>query len=647
MSISPEMAKEHAADPAVLCCRRDGGKVLEAADFEDPTLFDDYVASGLLTIPDNVLSIGEALGGTLKETTDALIPLVPDQVQVVAHEKEPEAKEQEPTPAATSSTAPAVDSEPAAASSPAPSPSFAVQDNLLHLSISEGKGIDLQVPLNALTTVSQNTGEKKTKPQVDTTASASAAATATSTATSDQDVSEKVVRKLVKKYFPIEKVTFGEQTKIDGKTLVLRDAQQLCDEAVKTQDIVKDMAIEIITPDKYHEYSNTIMDVQPIATKEDGEIGEGVTRVLDGVVMVLSGTDENGVQIGEFGSSEGPMDENIMWGRPGSVDKGDIMIKVNLTIQAGTNRERKGPLAAHLATDTITEEIREALKKADDSLVARSEDFVQTRHPRQKRVLIVKEIMGQGAMHDNLIMPVEPAGTLGAKPNVDLGNVPIMLAPTELLDGGIHALTCIGPASKETTRHYWREPLVEEAMRDKDIDLVGVALVGSPQENTQKSYVSKRLGMMVEAMQLDGAIVTTEGFGNNHIDFGFHIEEIGKRGVNVVGVTYSAVQGQLVTGNKYMDAMVDNNKSRQGIENEILSNNTLSREDAIRALAMLSTKMAGGTIKKPERQWNPNVKQNNIEVIEKATGQKIDLVDNEQSLPMSKKRREIYEKSEE
>ena len=193
MSISPEMAKEHAADPAVLCCRRDGGKVLEAADFEDPTLFDDYVASGLLTIPDNVLSIGEALGGTLKETTDALIPLVPDQVQVVAHEKEPEAKAQEPTPAATSSTAPAVDSEPAAASSPAPSPSFAVQDNLLHLSISEGKGIDLQVPLNALTTVSQNTGEKKTKPQVDTTASASAAATATSTATSDQDVDRKSV----------------------------------------------------------------------------------------------------------------------------------------------------------------------------------------------------------------------------------------------------------------------------------------------------------------------------------------------------------------------------------------------------------------------------------------------------------------------
>ena len=46
------------------------------------------------------------------------------------------------------------------------------------------------------------------------------------------------------------------------------------------------------------------MDVQPVATKEgDAILGEGATRVLDGVVMMLTGTDEGGVQIGEFGLS--------------------------------------------------------------------------------------------------------------------------------------------------------------------------------------------------------------------------------------------------------------------------------------------------------------------------------------------------------
>ena len=56
------------------------------------------------------------------------------------------------------------------------------------------------------------------------------------------------------------------------------------------------------------------MDVQPIAVKEEGEIGHGITRELKGVVMVLTGTDANGVQIGEFGSSEGELERNIMLG---------------------------------------------------------------------------------------------------------------------------------------------------------------------------------------------------------------------------------------------------------------------------------------------------------------------------------------------
>ena len=181
-------------------------------------------------------------------------------------------------------------------------------------------------------------------------------------------------------------------------------------------------------------------------------------------------------------------------------------------------------------------------------------------------------------------------------------------------------------------------------MEDEEVDLVGVVFVGSPQANSEKFYVSRRLGMLVEAMEVDGAVVTTEGFGNNHIDFASHIEQIGMRGVPVVGVTYSAVQGALVVGNKYMTHMVDNNKSRQGIENEILGNNTLAPEEAIRIMCMLKNAMSGVEVKAPERKWNPNVKLNNIEAIEKELGIKIELEDNETVLPTSKKRREIYEK---
>ena len=421
------------------------------------------------------------------------------------------------------------------------------------------------------------------------------------------DEEPKKVRELIKKHYKIDKVEFGPETKIEGTTLYIRE--NICEEAVKVDPLVKSIKIDIITPDKYNEYSETIMDVQPIATKEgDSKLGTGVTRVLDGVVMVVTGTDENGVQIGEFGSSEGILEENIMWNRPGCPDKGEIFIKTEVVIQEKTNMERRGPIAAHKATDIITQEIRDVLKKLDDSLVVETEVLEQIRRPGKKKVVIVKEIMGQGAMHDNIILPVEPVGVLGGKPNVDLGNVPVAFSPLEVLDGGIHALTCIGPASKENSRHYWREPLVLEALHDPEIDLCGVIFVGSPQINSEKFYVSERLGMMVEALDVDGAIVTTEGFGNNHIDFASHIEQIGMRGVPVVGMSFCAVQGALVVGNEHMKYMVDLNKSEQGIENEVLGCNTLCHEDAIRAIAMLKTAMAGEEVKEAERKWNQNVK---------------------------------------
>lgn len=628
MSITAETAQEHAKDPAVLCCRAEAGTVLSASNLEDPNIFPDLVDSGLLTIPDNVTHIGEVIGATLKVTADSLVALTPDMLDGMT---------------AMAEAAPAAEEAPAEAApvaAPVAGATVAAMGGSVRIHIGEGKNIDLEFPLGV--------GGAGVAAPVAGASVAAAGATTAATGEAVDAVAESAAQEAVKvrelrhDHLKIEKVEFGEETKIEGTTLYVRK-DGICQEAMETQALVKGLTFDIITPDRYGEVSNTIMDVQPLATKMEGDLGEGITRVLDGVVFVVSGTDEDGVQIGEFGSSEGEMDQNIMWGRPGAPDKGEIFIKTNVTIRAKSNMERPGPLAAHRASDYIAQEIREAIKKADDSLVVEKEEIVQYRRPGKPRVVVIKEIMGQGAMHDNLILPVEPVGTLGAKPNVDLGNLPVMLNPLELVDGAIHALTCIGPASKEMSRHYWREPLVHAAMRDEEIDLVGVILVGSPQANSDKFYVSRRLGQTVESMGVDGAIVTTEGFGNNHVDFASHIEQIGKRGIKVVGASYCAVQGALVVGNKYMGAMCDNNKSKLGIENEVLSNNTLCPEDAVRQLAMLKTLLGGGEIKAAERKWNPNVKLNNIEIIEKTTGKKIDLVDNEQVLPMSKKRAEKYE----
>ncbi len=621
MSITAETAKAHANDPAVLCCRAEAGITIEAANLEDPAIFDDLVDSGLLNL-DGVLTIGQILGSKLTKTCDSLTPITADVVDGYKEAAAEEAKEESVEEAEEATEVPAV---------PAAAPAAPVTNagGVLKIHIDEGKGIDIELPMMAGAAVG-------------TAAPVAPAVVPVAASAEVKEQEPKLIRSLTRKHYNITEVKRGPETKIEGTVLYIREGIE--EEAAASQELVHSLKIDIITPDKYNEYSETIMDVQPIATKEgEDEIGSGTTRVLDGVIMMVTGTDANGVQIGEFGSSEGILEENIMWNRPGAPDKGEIFIKTEVVIAAGTNMERPGPLAAHTATDVITQEIREALKAVEDeTLVVNEETFNQYRRPGKKKVVIVKEIMGQGAMHDNLILPVEPVGVLGAKPNVDLGNVPVMVSPLEVLDGCIHALTCIGPASKEMSRHYWREPLVLETLMDEEVDLCGIIFVGSPQINAEKFYVSKRVGMMVEALDVDGAFITTEGFGNNHIDFASHHEQIGMRGVPVVGLSFCAVQGALVVGNKYMTHMVDNNKSEAGIENEVLACNTLCHEDAIRALNMLKAAMAGEEVKAPEKKWNPNVKANNVELISNVTGKPIELVKNEQSLPMSQKRREKY-----
>ncbi len=95
MSIELEYALEHKNDPAVLCCRMEGGNEITHHNLEDPAIFPDLIDTGLLNT-DGCITIGQAIGATLKETSDSLTPLTPaivDNIQEVKEEGEDAAEE--------------------------------------------------------------------------------------------------------------------------------------------------------------------------------------------------------------------------------------------------------------------------------------------------------------------------------------------------------------------------------------------------------------------------------------------------------------------------------------------------------------------------------------------------------------------------
>ena len=581
MSITQETLKQHLKDPAIFCCRRQKGLVISAADLEDPTLFDDMVEAGLLTLSDEGLTIEQVLGSTLQCDVEALTPITKAVLDKI-NEIKADAPEADAPKAEVQSIS---EAEPTVSTTEGGSGMIHIE--IGHAEKFEGLSIDVPIAVSSVPSAPANAPEA-----------------VTAEADAPKAGEKKVIRTLKKRHIKITDAEIGTETSIkDGKITI---DGSIVEKAVKQDPLCKSMKLDVIHPNERHQYTETIMDVCPIATKVEGELGSGITKVADGVVFMLTGVDEDGVQVHEFGSSEGYLDEKMYFGHPGCADENDIIIRCHVVIQRLSGMTRPGPFAAHKCQDYVIQAVRDQLKKYDGEIV-REEICEDVRRPGNPRVVLVKEIMGQGAMHDNVICPTEPCGILGGQKNVDCGNVPIILTPNQVRDGSIHALTCIGPATKEMTRHYIREPLVEGLAADSEMDLVGVVFVGSPQVNDEKLWVSERLGSLLESLDIDGCIITTEGFGNNHIDFIQHIGQAGKRGIPVVGVSFCAYQGQLVVGNKYATAMVEENMDKGGFENNVAGCSCVTKEVAARAIQMLKNKMAGVDIAPAPKKWSNDV----------------------------------------
>lgn len=71
----------------------------------------------------------------------------------------------------------------------------------------------------------------------------------------------------------------------------------------------------------------------------------------------------------------------------------------------------------------------------------------------------------------------------------------------------------IGPSTKETSLHHFRDPLLEVVAEDTDLDLLGLIIVGTPDDNKDKMLVGTRAAAMAECMRADGVIISSDGWG--------------------------------------------------------------------------------------------------------------------------------------
>ena len=149
----------------------------------------------------------------------------------------------------------------------------------------------------------------------------------------------------------------------------------------------------------------------------------------------------------------------------------------------------------------------------------------------------------------------------------------------------------LGPSTKMTTLHHYRCPVTKALIRDRDVSVQSLIVNGVSERYDDKVFTAVRTGELAEGLHADGAIVVTDGWGNHHIDFVTVIEELGKRGIPSVGMSYIGQQGRLVCTNGYTDMLVDFNKNTSGYESSIVGDNNLEDYDAFKALGLLKLKL--------------------------------------------------------
>lgn len=153
----------------------------------------------------------------------------------------------------------------------------------------------------------------------------------------------------------------------------------------------------------------------------------------------------------------------------------------------------------------------------------------------------------------------------------------------------------VGPSGKETTKHYYKDPILEIVTEDTDVNLRGVVIAGCPDSNDDKMRTAQRVGTLMEAMNVDGAIFTCVGYGNNSVDFAQAVAETESRGIPVAALSMVSAKEMVVHNNYLDDSILCFYKPRDGEENgtetNMLAENTVDHTDARKALAFLKLKM--------------------------------------------------------
>ena len=183
------------------------------------------------------------------------------------------------------------------------------------------------------------------------------------------------------------------------------------------------------------------------------------------------------------------------------------------------------------------------------------------KYPDLPRVAYVQMLQSQGLLHDTYVYGVDAKQI-----------VPAIMSPTEIMDGAIVSGNCVSACDKNPTYVHLNNPVVHDLFdqHGKTINFVCQIITNENVYLADKQRSSDWTAKLCRMLDLDGVIVSQEGFGNPDTDLIMNCKKIEAEGVKTVIITdeYAGRDGKsqsLADADVAADAVVTGGNANQTI----------------------------------------------------------------------------------
>jgi len=372
-------------------------------------------------------------------------------------------------------------------------------------------------------------------------------------------------------YIQIKDIQFSKECKVDNGTLYV-DPDAVKAYLYEDDDVkawVKDFGFDIAKPGESVRIT-PVKDVIEPRVKVEGPggvfpgviskvetVGSGKTHVLRGMAVVTAGKIV-GFQEGIIDMS-GPGAEYTPFSKLLNLV---VVAEPNEGYQDHKHEYEHAVRIAGLRAATYIGELGRSVTP-DETAVFETYGIKEgiEKMPELPRVAYVHMLQSQGLLHDTYVYGVDAKRSLTT-----------ILCPTETMDGAIISGNCVSACDKNTTYHHQNNPVVANlfAAHGKTLNYVCNIITNENVYLADKQRSSDWTAKLCRLLDLDGALVSQEGFGNPDTDLIMNCKKIELQGVKTVIITdeYAGQDGKsqsLADADPLADAVVTGGNANEVI----------------------------------------------------------------------------------